>query len=394
MTLLAHIILWLVWGYLSFFTALLLLFAVAGLFPARDRFLTTPHRLRLALLIPAYKEDRVITATAAAALEQDYPASHFQVIVIADSLQEETLQKLKQLPIRLIEVSFAESTKAKAINRTLELVPDGEFDGVVILDADNVMAPDFLSQINRALAHGAQAVQGHRTAKNLDTSMAVLDALSEEINNHLFRRGHRALGLSAALIGSGMAFPYAFHKELMQSITAVGGFDKEMELALLKSGVKILYLEDALLYDEKVATARAFTRQRQRWLAAQGHYFRRSFGDALRHLALRGNLDYFNKALQMIQPPRILLAGLLFILMPLALVAGSPVLTWTWTTTLLACIAALLLAIPRPFYNRRTLTAAARLPWGFFLMIKALLLSKGANKRFLHTEHTHSGPEQ
>jgi hypothetical protein len=50
------------------------------------------------------------------------------------------------------------------------------------------------------------AVQGHRTAKNTNNSWAILDAISEEINNNIFRKGHRVLGLSSAIIGSGMAF--------------------------------------------------------------------------------------------------------------------------------------------------------------------------------------------
>ena len=78
-------------------------------------------------------------------------------------------------------------------------------------------------------------------AKNLDTPLARLDALSEAVNNHVFRRGHAALGLSAALIGSGMAFDYALFAELMAQAEAVGGFDKELELTLTRRGIRIAY---------------------------------------------------------------------------------------------------------------------------------------------------------
>jgi hypothetical protein len=56
--------------------------------------------------------------------------------------------------------------------------------------------------------------------KNTNNSWAILDAISEEINNNIFRKGHRVLGLSSAIIGSGMAFRYNYFKTLMSTVTA------------------------------------------------------------------------------------------------------------------------------------------------------------------------------
>ena len=109
------------------------------------------------------------------------------------------------MPIRVLEVSFENSSKAKALNFAVgEIGPDGA-EAVAILDADNLAGREFIARMNDALDSGIQAVQAHRTAKNRDTDTAILDAASEEINNSIFRRGHVALGFSSALIGSGMA---------------------------------------------------------------------------------------------------------------------------------------------------------------------------------------------
>lgn len=67
------------------------------------------------------------------------------------------------------------------------------YDVAMILDADNVMEQGVLYQMNEAFNHGFLAVQGHRMAKNLNTDFAILDAISEEINNKIFRKGHRVL---------------------------------------------------------------------------------------------------------------------------------------------------------------------------------------------------------
>ena len=58
--------------------------------------------------------------------------------------------------------------------------------------------------------------------------MALLDAISEgNQQSSIFRLGHAKLGLSAALIGSGMAFRYDLFRDTMADIKAVGGFDRE-----------------------------------------------------------------------------------------------------------------------------------------------------------------------
>ena len=82
----------------------------------------------------------------------------------------------------------------------------------MVLDADNLMETSFISKVNNAFNKGYMAVQGHRVAKNINTRFAILDAVSEEVNNMIFRKGHRVVGLSAALIGSGMAMEYAYFK--------------------------------------------------------------------------------------------------------------------------------------------------------------------------------------
>jgi cellulose synthase/poly-beta-1,6-N-acetylglucosamine synthase-like glycosyltransferase len=375
-------------------TFYILAFAVAGLFyrqkPYPDSFLNR----KIAVLIPGYREDDVIVEVAAESLKQDYPAEFYDIVIIADSFRTETLNKLRLLKIKVIEVSFDKSTKAKALNRAMENL-DNRYDIAVVLDADNLMAHDFLSKVNRAFEKNIIALQGHRTAKNLNTPLAILDAASEEINNHIFRKGHRAIGLSSAIIGSGMAFRYGFFKEMMKDIRAIGGFDKEIELKMLREGHTIEYLDDALVLDEKVQVEEVFTNQRRRWLAAQIHYFRTDILPAFRDLLIKGNADYFDKAIQFIQPPRVLLLGAVLVLglffVSADLISGTQLpFVLVWTGIMTACILAFLFSLPLSFYNMTTLGAVMRLPKGFILMFRSLLKIRGANKSFLHTRHSAS----
>ncbi|MFI2743100.1 glycosyltransferase [Zhouia sp. PK063] len=380
-------------AYFGFASGYILLFAFAGLFTLVKGEIKNKQQRKFAVLIPGYKEDNVIVEVAQKALQQDYPKSSFEVIVIADSFQPATLQQLIELPIKVVEVSFEKSTKSKALNKAMGVIGDA-YDVALVLDADNIMAPDFITKINDAFNRGFQVVQGHRAAKNLNTSFAILDAISEEVNNQIFRKGHRVLGLSSALIGSGMAFDYHFFKTTMAHVNAVGGFDKELELKLLKNKSKIEYVHDAIVLDEKVQKAAVFENQRKRWLSAQFVYFRSYFFSGVKELLLRGNIDFFDKVYQMIAPPRVLLLGLVTIITALYATLQMffrqqwlSVSGMYWYVIFAATILAFILAIPKKFYTQKTVMAALTLPKAFFMMFISLFKLKGANKKFIHTQH-------
>lgn len=344
---------------------------------------------RFAILIPGYKEDAVIVHVAEDAVKQNYPGGSFDVVVIADSFEAETIARLRKLPIKVIEVSFDKSTKAKALNKAMSVLPENYYDVALVLDADNLMDKELLEKMNHAFARGFKVVQGHRCAKNTNNTMALLDAISEEINNHLFRQGHRVLGLSSGLIGSGMAFEYDFFKNLMAGVKAIGGFDKEIELKLTRAGVKMEYLPDADILDEKVSETKNFSNQRRRWLAAQAVYFKRSIGPAIGALITKGNLDFFFKSFQQMQPPRVLLLGLSWILGLVSLIFIRDAFTVYWVTLLAMVSLSMFLSIPGKYWNKQLFRAIIGIPRIFILMMISLLKIKGANKTFIHTTHSH-----
>ena len=79
---------------------------------------------RIAVLIPAYKEDGVIMECARSALAQRYPQELVDVVVISDSMTDATNERLAQLPLKLIVVNFDKSTKAKALNTAMHEIGD------------------------------------------------------------------------------------------------------------------------------------------------------------------------------------------------------------------------------------------------------------------------------
>ena len=343
---------------------------------------------RFCVFIPCYKGDDVIVDVAKKALEQSYHSNYYTIVVIADSLQPETLTILRKLPIQIIEVHFESSTKVKSLKEALKRLPDN-FDYAIILDTDNIMASDFISRMNSVLSTSARAVQGQRKPKNQNNSLAILDGVSEAINNHIYRQGTVSLGLSSSISGSGVVFEYPLLKEKISTMNSVGGFDRELELLLLKDGVKVQYLKDAIVYDEKVSQTKTFTNQRKRWISSQYFYLRKYFLAGMKAL-FKGNFTFFNSAvLRNIQLPRLINIGLLSILTLIFffisnfLYFGYSV----WLVLFICYTVSILISIPKEFYTKKLALAILQLPAVFIKMFLLLFRLKGANRKFIHTPH-------
>ena len=383
-----HIIDIILWIIIACSVIYVVFFAIISLFYEKeDRIAIHAAALsnrmsKFLILYPAYNEDRVIINAVEHFLEQDYPKDLYTVAVISDHMQPETNDHLRTLPITLLTPTFEKSSKAKAMQYAINQV-QGDFDNVVILDADNVVRPEFLSQLD-ILCSVYDAIQCHRCAKNANNDVAVLDGASEEINNTIFRKAHNRLGLSSALIGSGMCFDYKlFKKNVFQLNTA--GEDREMEALLLSQKVFIKYAPDIHVFDEKVSNQDNFQRQRMRWMTAQVQsllYQLPKIPNAIIH----GNINFIDKTIQQALIPRsiliIFLAGISIIM---TILVPEWCLKWWILFGMLAV--ALFIAIPSQL---RSLSFAKVLaiPSLVFRMLKNILHIDHKNTDYIHTEHT------
>ena len=380
---------WIFVIYFFYVVAYNLVLSIAGKFKLKLKKSDSPKLNKIAVMIPAYREDSVIISSAKAALEQDYPHSAYDVVVIADGLQEQTIQTLKQIPVQVITVVFEKSTKVKSLNRAMAQLGEG-YDMAVVLDADNVMSENFLSTMNQFFNAGYQCVQGERKPKNYNSKLAILDGLSEGINSHINLNGSCILGGAAPVVGSGFAIKYDAFKKIMAGLDAIGGFDKELCIQLLQNGIRTMYAPEVFVYDEKVSKSEVFVNQRKRWIASQYFYLRQHLGIGMNAL-FTGHFSLFNTAiLRSVQLPRLLNLGLLFIITLLAFLLRSFLFFpfWIWPVFLGLNIFSLMLAAPPHIYSLNALRAISTLPKTFlqmfFLMFK---LKGGANKKFIHTPH-------
>lgn len=323
------------------------IFAIASLFTKNATVVKAKPNRRFIILIPSYKQDEVIEQTVLAILSQAYPQRLFDVTVISDHQNEMTNMRLAQYPITLLTPNFEESTKAKSLQYAILNLPEFKiYDVAIILDADNIVEPEFLVNINDAYESAAtKAIQAHRISRNRDTNAARLDAIFEEINNNIFRKGHINLGLSAALAGSGVAYDFAWLKDNIMR-TKTSGEDKELEALLLRQEIYIDYFDRIYVYGEKKRTTQKLNEQRGRWVIHQFNNFVRNI-QFLPGAIFRKQYDLADKIIQWMLIPRITMMGIIIVMcIVLPFISLLTALKW-WT---LGAIALFFFALATPDY--------------------------------------------
>lgn len=380
-----HIIDIVLWGIMALSVVYVAFFALISVFHRKKKEYSTYQLKQSSFLIlyPAYQEDAVIQHSVRQFLEQNYPKDLFQVAVISDHMKDDTNLQLSQFPITLHILTFDKSSKARALQYAMQHT-EKSYDYVVILDADNVVLPDFLEQLNASCQKGYQAIQCHRCAKNSDNNIAVLDGASEEINNTIFRKAHNTVGLSSALIGSGMCFAFEWFKHHVNLLNSAVE-DRELESHLLQEKVYIKFEENIHVFDEKVSNRDNFERQRLRWLNGQLQTLLIMLPN-IPHAIATGNINYIDKTIQQALIPR----SILLVLIPifsLIMLLLAPVWSIKWWALFLVLCISLYIAIPARMRNSTVFGKLTSFPRLALKMLKNLFRLNKNNKDFLHTTH-------
>ena len=377
--LILYIIDWTLFAFTAGTVLYLGIFAVASLFDKSQELKKAKIQRRFIVLIPSYKQDAVIEHTVLSILGQSYPQRMFDVIVISDHQGEMTNMRLAQYPITLLTPNFEESSKAKSLQYAILNLPEFKiYDVAIILDADNIVETEFLSTINDAYENAStKAIQLHRISRNRDTAAARMDAVFEEINNNIFRKGHINIGLSSALAGSGVAYDFNWFKDnIMKAKTA--GEDKELEALLLRQRIYIDYIDNIYVYGEKKRTTAKFNEQRSYWAIQQIQNLFRNI-KYLPGAVFNKQHDLTDKLIQWMLIPRTTMMGIIMLMsIMLPFIYFTLCLKW-W---LLGAVALFIFALATPDYlvdemwDKTFLRSPLITLWGKLYTLLPRLISK------------------
>ncbi|MEL5892938.1 glycosyltransferase family 2 protein [Bacteroides sp. GD17] len=340
--------------------AYLFIYAVASLRKYKNPYPPSKKQHHFLVLFVVLKNGQEVIESINHFLDtQQYPRDKYDIVVAATQLSEEDLATLLQMPISIIIPDKEVCTKIYAIQQVMQRYSNNEYDAITIFNSDNKVVPNALNLFNNAYYSGCDAIQAHRMTENLDTNIAVLNATSEEINNHLFRKAHTNLGFSSALIGSGMMFDFEMFHRIAPRLSG-SDFTKAMEMELLKENVYTEYMEEVICYCKKTADAAGYSKERQRWLSSQ---YRSTLLAFVKFpiAFLQGKWDLCEKLFQWMMPSRFLLIAYIIVCAVIMTFLNWP-LSIKWYGLLIALFVSFLIAMPDGEINRHFRKAFWSLP--------------------------------
>ncbi len=223
---------------------------------------------QVAVLIPAYNEEKVIARTIRSALVSDYPNLH--VIVIDDGSSDKTLEVARaafaqeEASGRVLILTKPNSGKADALNFGLEHLRGEEL--FVGIDADTVIAGDAISRlVPHFLNPKVGAVAGNAKVGNRINLWTRWQALEYITSQNFERRALNTMGAVSVVPGAIGAWRVSAVREAGGFHTDTVAEDADLTMALLQRGYRVEYEDLALAYTEAPDNARGLMRQRFRW---------------------------------------------------------------------------------------------------------------------------------
>jgi len=357
----------------AFTVIYLLVYAIAATINRTDQYSESRIKHRFAILIPAYRDDEYVMYAVRSFLQQDYPIDCFDIIVVADHLKEETTMELSQYPILLLIANFKKSSKMKSFKVAMSQLKEGQYDVVLLANADNEVEKNFLNELNNTYASGSNAIQVHRIHRERSNNVTVLNAVADEINNSILRAGHATFGLSSSLNGSGTALDFNWFKEKMQSLSDDDD-EKTLESLLLKERVYVEYLHKTYIYALRNGGKKKFYAQRRSWIKAQYYSLFTNIGN-LPKAIFSGNFDYADRILQWLIFPRTVLLGLIILFGFLSIYIGWA-LCIKWWSLLFMLLFAMAIATPNYLVDNKFNKAMKAIPFMAMGMIISILFGK------------------
>lgn len=259
----------------------------------------TDKRFKYAILVCARNEGEVIDQLIDSVKAQDYPKELIDVYVIADNCSDNTASVAREHGAMVVERHNTELVgKGYALSALFDHIRDtvgfDAYDGYFVVDADNILEPDYITEMNKCYAAGERLVTGYRNSKNFGDTW-----ISQGYSVWFLREARQLngvrnnLGLTSEIKGTG----FLIHKDI---IKRQGGWihhllieDVQFTIDNVLLGERVAYCDTAILYDEQPTDFATSWWQRLRWCRGYIQILRQYTGKLLKaFLKGRGFSNY------------------------------------------------------------------------------------------------------
>jgi cellulose synthase/poly-beta-1,6-N-acetylglucosamine synthase-like glycosyltransferase len=232
-----------------------------SLMPIKSKTLFTNKKL--AVVIPAYNEDKTIRRTIRSF---KLCKEKFDIFVIADNCTDNTEKiSLSEGVNVLRRENRFQRGKNHALHFAFTQLLLKDYEIFVVVDADSIVQANFISAIMNHFSHGADAVQVRYGVldpqKTIRTKLMNIAFLAF---NFLRPKGRKFFGLSVGILGNGFGLSRYVLKALPYQIESIVE-DLAYHVKLVEQGFKVDFIEETTLLGEMANSETGSKIQHTRW---------------------------------------------------------------------------------------------------------------------------------
>ncbi len=254
---------------------------------------------RFAVVVSARNESSVIGNLISSIRNQNYPQELLDIFIIADNCTDNTAEIARSAGAIVYERFNKEQVgKGYALDWMFNIIEseyaDRNYEGYIIFDADNVLDPNYIAEMNKVFDNGYRIITSYRNSKNYDTNWITAGYSLWFLREAKYLNNARMqLGTSCAISGTGFLVSADVIRENNGWIHHLLTEDIEFTTDSIIHGEKIGYCADAILYDEQPTKFNQSYTQRLRW--AKGFYqVFRNYGAKLVKGVFKGSFSCFD----------------------------------------------------------------------------------------------------
>ena len=352
-------------GVISVFFAIYgLYYLITGIFAfakGKEEKIVTNKEHKFAIIIAARNEEKVIGNLIDSLKKQNYDKDHYTINVIVNNSTDNTYNVCKKMGVNAVNCEVAVKSKGEVLRYVFGKFKNKKFDAYVIFDADNVVHPDFLMNMNKSLNSGFKVAQGFRDSKNYkDNWISGSYTLFYYIQNFFFNLSRKKLHSSASINGTGFMIKKDFIDQLdFDPVTLTE--DVELTTVCAINNARIDFVKNAITYDEQPTSFKVSLIQRLRWskgnLQCWKKYHHKLIKSFMKYKNLASIDMYFNNLAAIVQVVSmvVVIAGLIE-----KIITTKVVFTVAGIMGLLVSyIGTVLVSLFVTIYNKKSVTAMA-----------------------------------
>lgn len=221
---------------------------------------------KFAIIIPARNEEIVIGNLISSLNSQNYPKDKYDIFVLPNNCIDDTEKVSREFNAQIINCKDQiMNSKGDVLRYAFKFLKDKDYNAYLVFDADNVVHPNFINEINKFLCSGFSVVQGYRDSKNpSDTWISSSHSLHYIIQNFFMNKSRMNINKSCFINGTGFMISKEFLDENGYNFSTITE-DIELTVNCGLKKEKIGFAQNAITYDEQPMDFWVSWKQRKRW---------------------------------------------------------------------------------------------------------------------------------